>query len=92
GYLSLDDGAVRVLKESGKSLLAVGITAVEGVFKRGDLVSCVDSSGHEVARGLVNYAASDVQLIKGRSSDEFEVLLGYSDDAEVIHRDNLVLL
>ena len=92
GCLSLDDGAVRVLKESGKSLLAVGVTAVDGVFKRGDLVSCVDFAGNEVARGLVNYAANDVQLIKGCSSDEFERLLGYSDDAEVIHRDNLVLL
>ncbi|HIB63000.1 MAG TPA: glutamate 5-kinase [Methylococcaceae bacterium] len=92
GCLSLDDGAVRVLRESGKSLLAVGITAVDGVFKRGDLISCVDFAGHEVARGLVNYAANDVQLIKGCSSDEFERLLGYSDDVEVIHRDNLVLL
>ncbi len=92
GCLSLDDGAVRVLRVSGRSLLAVGVTAVVGVFKRGDLVSCLDSSGNEVARGLVNYAANDLQLIKGRSSDEFERLLGYSDDAEVIHRDNLVLL
>ena len=72
--------------------LSVGVTAVDGVLNRGDLVSCVDFAGNEVARGLVNYAANDVQLIKGYSSDEFERLLGYSDDAEVIHRDNLVLL
>lgn len=92
GRLVLDAGAVNVLRTSGKSLLAVGIKAVEGYFNRGELVVCLDSEGVEVARGLVNYKSDEVALIKGCASSQFENILGYADDEEVIHRDNLVLV
>lgn len=92
GRLTLDAGAVKVLKSEGKSLLAVGVKALAGRFERGELVSCVDESGEEVARGLINYGINDAQLIMGKSSSEFEKILGYADDAELIHRDNMVLI
>lgn len=92
GRLVLDAGAIRVLRGSGRSLLAVGVTAVEGGFSRGDMVACTDSQGREVARGLVNYPAADVRKIMGQPSDRIETLLGYVDGAELIHRDNLVLV
>lgn len=92
GQLILDAGAVNVLKSQGKSLLAVGIKTATGKFERGELVSCVDESGLEIARGLINYNHTDVQLIAGKSSAEFEKILGYSDEAEIIHRDNMVLI
>jgi len=92
GSLTLDAGAVRVLKESGSSLLAVGVSAIEGNFLRGEVVSCVDPEGHAVARGLVNYAADEARRIMGKNSEQIEQLLGYVDEPELIHRDNLVLL
>ncbi len=92
GCLVLDDGAVNILKSAGKSLLAVGVKTAKGEFKRGDLVSCVDFQGVEVARGLVNYGSEEVKKIAGKPSHEFEVLIGYSDEEELIHRDNLVVV
>ena len=92
GVLKLDEGAVLALRQEGKSLLAVGVRTVSGRFDRGELVSCVDASGIEIARGLVNYNVDDAQLIAGKSSHEFEQLLGYSGESELIHRDNLVLM
>ena len=92
GRLILDAGAVRVLKESGRSLLAVGVKAVEGDFGRGDVVSCVDDRGREVARGLVNYDAQETARIQGQPSTRFQDILGYIDNQELIHRDNLVLM
>lgn len=92
GRLYLDEGAVRVLVEGGKSLLSVGVVSVDGAFSRGDFVSCCDLSGVEVARGLVNYSAEDAGKVMGRPSDCFEALLGYQGDEELIHRDNLVLV
>ena len=92
GRLHLDAGAVKVLREAGKSLLPVGVVAVEGGFSRGELVSCVGPDGVEVARGLVNYSAQETAQIKGCSSDKIESLLGYVGEPELIHRDNLVLL
>lgn len=92
GSVTLDDGAVKILKEAGKSLLAVGVKAVNGGFQRGDLVSCLDLRGNEIARGLINYGAEDAAKIAGKASSEFEALLGYADDPELIHRDNLVLI
>lgn len=91
GRLELDDGAVRVLRESGRSLLAVGVRGVTGSFSRGELVSCVDAQGLEVARGLVNYNAGEARSIMGQPSAKIEALLGYVDEPELIHRDNLVL-
>lgn len=92
GRLVLDAGAVKVLRESGRSLLAVGVKEVEGEFARGEMVACVDEQGKEVARGLVNYGAEEARLIKGQPSDRFEALLGYLEEPELIHRDNLVLV
>jgi len=92
GKLVLDDGAVRVLRESGRSLLAVGVKDVVGHFSRGQVVSCVDEHGREVARGLVNYGANETRGIKGRPSSQIREILGYMDDEELIHRDNLVLV
>ncbi len=92
GRLTLDAGAVKALETQGKSLLAVGVNAVHGAFARGEVVACVDEHGREVARGLVNYDALETSRIKGQPSSRFEEILGYLDDAELIHRDNLVLL
>jgi len=92
GVFTLDAGAVRVLRESGKSLLPVGITSSSGNFQRGEVVSCVDDKGIPVARGLVNYNAQEAATIIGHSSEEIFSLLGYEGDHEIIHRDNLVLL
>jgi glutamate 5-kinase len=69
----------------------VGVTRVEGDFKRGDLVLCVGPAGEEVARGLVNYNALETARIIGQPSSRIEVLLGYVDEVELVHRDNLVL-
>tara|TARA_R100000005_G_scaffold96272_1_gene81975 strand:+ start:1554 stop:2681 length:1128 start_codon:yes stop_codon:yes gene_type:complete len=91
GSLELDAGAVRVLRESGRSLLPVGVRAVTGQFDRGDMVLCVDQEGREVARGLVNYSADEARRIMGKPSVEIAPLLGYQGDEELIHRDNLVL-
>jgi len=92
GKLIIDNGAVKKLCESGSSLLAVGVSDVQGEFGRGEIVSCVTTDGKEVARGLVNYSSADTEKIKGKASKEIESVLGYVDDAELIHRDNLVLI
>ena len=92
GRLVLDAGAARVLRESGRSLLAVGVKDVHGDFARGEMVVCVDEQGREFARGLVNYSAAEARRIKGRPSSEIEKILGYVDDEELVHRDNLVLI
>jgi glutamate 5-kinase len=92
GRVQLDAGAVKVLKESGRSLLPVGVSAVEGGFNRGDLVSCIGPDGKEIARGLVNYDAEETRKIMGQPSDRIEALLGYVDEPELIHRDDLVLM
>ena len=92
GKLILDDGAVKKLCESGSSLLAVGVSEIQGEFSRGEIVSCVTSDGKEIARGLVNYNSADINKIKGKASKDIESILGYVDDAELIHRDNLVLI
>ncbi len=92
GSLVLDDGAVKVLQEAGRSLLPVGIKAVEGEFVRGEIVLCRSQDGLAVARGLVNYSADEARRIMGQASDQIEALLGYVDEPEMIHRDNMVLL
>lgn len=92
GSVVLDDGAVSQLKQSGSSLLAVGVMEVQGSFERGDLVACLSSQGKAVARGIVNYNHKDTARIMGQPSDKIESLLGYIDETELIHRDNLVLL
>jgi len=92
GRLALDAGAARALLRDGKSLLPIGVTAVSGDFERGAVVGCGGPDGREIARGLVNYAAAEARLIMRRPSSEIESILGYVDQPELIHRDNLVLL
>lgn len=92
GKLTLDAGAVKVIKQDGKSLLPIGVTAVEGSFERGEVVACCDENGVELARGLVNYSAMEAARIMRKSSKDIEKILGYVEEAELIHRDNLVLL
>jgi glutamate 5-kinase len=92
GRLVLDSGAVRVLREQGRSLLAVGVKTVEGNFARGEMVSCVDEANREVARGLVNYGAADTRRIQGQPSGRIEEVLGFVGEPELIHRDNMVVL
>ena len=91
GTLLLDDKACEALTADGRSLLAVGVTQARGDYTRGEMVSCVSASGQEVARGMVNYGAADVQRICGISSDRIESVLGFVVEEELIHRDNLVL-
>tara|TARA_B110000037_G_C17042945_1_gene474475 strand:+ start:91 stop:1215 length:1125 start_codon:yes stop_codon:yes gene_type:complete len=91
GQLVLDAGAVKVLTEQGRSLLAVGVRQVVGTFTRGDLVSCVNADGLEIARGLVNYNANEAVRILGQSTESIAGILGYREDDELIHRDNLVI-
>jgi glutamate 5-kinase len=92
GKLWLDRGAVEALIQDGKSLLSIGVAAIEGDFERGELVSCLDRQGHEIARGLVNYSAEDSRKIMHHPTSSIEELLGFIDEEELIHRDNLVIL
>lgn len=92
GKLVLDAGAANVLTKEGKSLLAIGVVDVKGTFERGDVVACVNSDGVELARGIVNYNSQEVSRIKRKPSHEIEQILGYVEESELIHRDNLVVL
>ena len=92
GQLKLDAGAVKALAQDGKSLLPIGVYELSGDFERGEVVSCLDPDGREVARGLVNYNAGETRRILRAPSHEIEARLGYIDEPELIHRDNLVLL
>jgi len=91
GAVTVDAGAVGKLVGEGKSLLPIGMTAVEGDFHRGDVIAVRAPDGREIARGLANYAAAEARLLCRRSSADFEKLLGYSAEPEMIHRDNLVV-
>lgn len=92
GTLVIDEGAVRALKELGKSLLPSGIREVRGDFALGDPVAITDASGREIARGLVEYGAAEVREIMGKRTSDIERILGYRSGDEVVHRDDLVLL
>ncbi|MEI6734061.1 MAG: glutamate 5-kinase [Comamonadaceae bacterium] len=91
GSVTVDPGAAVKLREEGKSLLPIGMTAVDGDFSRGDVIAIRDSAGVEMARGLANYASTEARLICRKPSTEFEKLLGYVAEPEMVHRDNLVL-
>ncbi|MGI9228396.1 MAG: glutamate 5-kinase [Gammaproteobacteria bacterium] len=91
GQVSVDAGAERVLREQGKSLLAVGVTAVQGEFQRGEVVSCVNADGVEIARGLINYSAAETAKIMGKASGDIQSLLGYVNEPELMHRDNMLI-
>jgi glutamate 5-kinase len=92
GAVVVDTGAARKLVEEGKSLLPIGMTAVEGEFSRGEVIAVRDEQGVEIARGLANYASSEARLLCRKPSGEFEKLLGYTAEPEMVHRDNLVLM
>lgn len=92
GKLVLDAGAVKVLKTDGKSLLPIGVIEVQGSFERGDVVACVDEKGSEIARGIVNYNSQESARIMRKASSEIENILGYVEESELIHRDNLIVL
>ncbi|MEO7743911.1 MAG: glutamate 5-kinase [Usitatibacter sp.] len=92
GRIWLDAGAVKALVQDGKSLLAIGATAVDGAFERGEVVSIVGPEGREIARGLVNYPAAETARILGKPTSQIEAVLGYLAEPELIHRDNLVIL
>ena len=92
GRLTLDAGAARALTRDGKSLLPIGVVAIDGEFERGEIVGCFDTDGREIARGLVNYSSQEAGRIMRRPTGEIESILGYIDEPELIHRDNMVLL
>jgi len=92
GQLILDQGAARVLEGEGRSLLPVGVRAVEGNFAQGELVACLSPEGREVARGLTNYSSQELHRIKGCRTQDIEGVLGYLVADEVIHRDDLLPL
>ena len=91
GKLHLDEGAARVVRERGRSLLPVGVSKIEGTFFRGDLVQLLDPDGSEVARGLSNYDADDAAKIIGSKGEELQARLGYVGEPELVHRDNMAL-
>ena len=91
GSVTVDAGAVAKLRDEGKSLLPIGMIAVEGDFSRGDVIAVRDTQGAEMARGLANYASAEARLICRKPSSEFEKLLGYTAEPEMVHRDNMVL-
>jgi glutamate 5-kinase len=92
GAVVVDAGAARKLQEEGKSLLPIGMIAVEGEFSRGEVIAVRDEQGVEIARGLANYASAEARLLCRKPSSEFEKLLGYTAESEMVHRDNLVLM
>ena len=91
GVVIVDDGAASKLKDHGKSLLPIGMIDVQGEFHRGDVIAVSNAAGAEIARGLANYSSSQARLIARKPTAEFERLLGYTGEPEMIHRDNLVL-
>ena len=91
GAVLVDDGAVAKLRDDGKSLLPIGVVEVRGDFQRGDVIAVCSTQGVEIARGLSNYSSGEARLIARRPSSDFERLLGFSAEPEMIHRDNLVL-
>ena len=92
GKLVLDDGAINALVFEGKSLLPIGVRAVKGSFEPGDVVACLDGTGKECVRGLVNYSSSDTRRIMGQPSSQIIDILGVMPESELMHRDNLIVL
>ena len=92
GEVILDDGAVKALQKGGNSLLPVGVKAVKGIFRRGEVVACLNSNGEVIAKGLINFDQSEAQKLCGKTSAEQQALLGYVGEEELIHIDNLVVL
>jgi glutamate 5-kinase len=89
--VTIDSGAQQKLREEGKSLLPIGVVAVEGDFVRGDVIAIRSAAGSEIARGLANYSSSETRLIARKPSSQIAAALGFAAEPELIHRDNLVL-
>lgn len=92
GSAILDSGAVQKVIHEGKSLLPIGVTRIKGEFGRGEIISCLDESGREIARGLSNYSSAEALLIVRHKSSDFMTILGYDGAPELIHRDNMIVL
>ena len=92
GHITIDDGAATALTNKGKSLLAIGVVSISGKFEEGQVIEVRNKAGHKLAKGLTNYPANELKLIMGKRSNQFEKILGRSSYAEVIHRDNLVVI
>ena len=92
GRVILDTGAVQKLSREGKSLLPIGVIDISGEFGRGDVITCIEQSGTAIARGISNYSSAEVRRIMRKPSSEIASILGYVEEVELIHRDNLVLL
>ncbi|WP_295855736.1 glutamate 5-kinase [uncultured Xylophilus sp.] len=92
GAVTVDTGAVAKLRDEGKSLLPIGMVAVEGDFSRGEVIAVRDPAGTEIARGLANYASAEARLLCRRASADIEKLLGYAAEPEMVHRDNLIVV
>ncbi|NDD13118.1 MAG: glutamate 5-kinase, partial [Betaproteobacteria bacterium] len=91
GSVSIDEGATQKLLSEGKSLLPIGMLSVQGEFSRGEVIAVLNASGEEIARGLANYASAEARLICRKASSEFEALLGFVAEPEMLHRDNMVI-
>ncbi|MGE5160897.1 MAG: glutamate 5-kinase [Betaproteobacteria bacterium] len=91
GRVVVDAGAARAVRSGGRSLLPIGVVEVEGEFQRGDVIACIDPDGREVARGLANYSSAQTRQIARRPTGEIEAVLGFIEEPELIHRDNLVV-
>ena len=91
GYVTVDAGAAQKLREAGKSLLPIGMVSVQGTFSRGEVIGVRDAEGNEIARGLANYSSVEAKRLCRKQSSEFEQLLGYTGEPEMLHRDNMVL-
>ena len=92
GAVAVDPGAAHALRQENRSLLPAGVRSVAGPFERGDVIAICDSEGQRIACGIANYSSKDIECIRGQRSDCIEEALGYEYGAEVVHRDNLVLL
>ena len=91
GSVVVDAGAAAMLQQGGKSLLPIGMTEVQGEFRRGEVIAVRNPEGVEIARGLANYSSYEARQLCRKPSSQFEALLGYSAEPEMVHRDNMVL-
>ena len=91
GAVVVDAGAAEKLRGEGKSLLPIGVIEVSGEFVRGDVIAVREPGGAEIARGLANYSSAEARLIARKPSSQIEAQLGYANEPELIHRDNLVV-
>ena len=92
GKIFIDSGAEEAIIFNGKSLLSAGVIKSEGIYQRGEIVRCINLKNKEIAKGLINYSSEEIEKIKGHSSNEIELLLGYINESNLIHRDNMVIL